>query len=58
MPSGGAWITWNTGRALTPYLLIHAASFATVIVWDALDQWRIARAPLLQSSPMIESGND
>ena len=54
----GAWIAWRTEPALTPYLLIHAISFATVIIWDALDQWRIARAPLSQPRAIIESGND
>lgn len=38
------WATWLAAQlapALVPYLLLHALAFATVIVWDTFDQWRI-----------------
>jgi cellulose synthase/poly-beta-1,6-N-acetylglucosamine synthase-like glycosyltransferase len=54
----GAWVAWQTIPALTPYLLLHALSFATVITWDMRDYWSIARAPMMQTSPVSESGND
>ncbi|MDQ7027598.1 MAG: glycosyltransferase [Anaerolineae bacterium] len=54
----GIWIAWQTIPALIPYFLIHALSFATVITWDAIDQWRIARTPLIQANPTPESAND
>jgi hypothetical protein len=54
----GAWIAWQTIPALTPYLLLHALSFATVITWDMRDYWSIVRAPMMQTSTVSESGND
>jgi hypothetical protein len=54
----GAWVAWRTVPALVPYLLIHAASFATVIMWDTCDQWRMTHTPMLHPGPIPESGND
>jgi cellulose synthase/poly-beta-1,6-N-acetylglucosamine synthase-like glycosyltransferase len=53
----GAWLASQHEPALTPYLLLHALSCATVALWDMIDQWRIARARPTSTS-MIESGND
>lgn len=54
----GVWIAWQTIPALVPYFLIHALSFATVITWDAIDQWRITHPTLMPPRPASESGND
>jgi cellulose synthase/poly-beta-1,6-N-acetylglucosamine synthase-like glycosyltransferase len=54
----GTWVAWHTVPALVPYLLIHTASFATVIVGETFDQWRMTHAPMMQPSPVSETGND
>ena len=54
----GAWVAWQTLPALTPYLLIHAASFATVSIWDTLDQWRIQRTPMMRANPVSDAINE
>lgn len=37
----GIWIALRNEPAAVPYLLIYVASLATVVLWDAFDQWRL-----------------
>jgi cellulose synthase/poly-beta-1,6-N-acetylglucosamine synthase-like glycosyltransferase len=50
----GAYLAWQSETALVPYCLLHALSFATVLLWEWRDSWQIKRVPKL----MPESGND
>jgi cellulose synthase/poly-beta-1,6-N-acetylglucosamine synthase-like glycosyltransferase len=38
----GVWIALRNEPAAVPYLLIYVASLGTIVLWDALDQWRLA----------------
>lgn len=53
----GAFIAWQHDMVFLPYFLIHILSFATVTVWDSLDQWRIVQQ-LARPRLLPESGND
>lgn len=49
------YITWAaTALAALPYLIIYAASFATVIGWQLAERWRLGRVAVLLAKPARE----
>jgi len=53
-----AWLAAQIEVTIMPYLLIYAAAFATVIIWDWLERRHLRRLFLAQPRPLPDSGNE
>jgi hypothetical protein len=51
----GAYLAWQTEVALVPYCLLHALSFATVMLWEWHDSWQIKHVPKLMAEGVDSS---